>query len=67
MDVPKILMEIEMKENLRGVTEYLRLNGVYITSKGKIHQTQIKKALELIKRHIRYKLMDLTDLSKIVE
>jgi hypothetical protein len=61
------LLKKNWDENRGDIIRYLKWRGVFITKEHLIPKTQLKKCIELLAAHTKYRMMDLSDLSDLIE
>lgn len=60
------LIKQEVKEYYVDVERYLRWHGVYLTKDRRIPRSQVKKAIQLLKKRLRNKMLDIDELAALV-
>ena len=65
--VSPALMKKNWDENRGDIIRYLKWRGVFVTREHLIPKTQLKKCIELLAAHTKYRMMDLSDLSDLIE
>ena len=60
------LIRQEIKEDYLEVERYLRWHGIYLTNDRRIPRSQAKKAIQLLKKKLRNKTMDIDELAALI-
>lgn len=60
------LIKQEIKEDYIEVERYLRWHGIYLTNDRRIPRSQAKKAIQLLKKKLRIKTMDIDELAALI-
>lgn len=60
------LIKQEIKDNYIDIERYLRWHGVYLTNDRRIPRSQKNKAIQLLKKKLRSKMMDIDELAALV-
>lgn len=60
------LIKQDIKDDYIEVERYLRWHGIFLTNDGKIPRSQAKKAVQLLKKKLRSKMMDLDELAALI-
>ena len=61
------LLKKNWDENRGDIIRYLKWRGVLVTKENLIPKTQLKKCIELLVAHTKYRMMDLSDFSDLIE
>jgi hypothetical protein len=60
------LIKQDIKEDYIEVERYLRWHGIFLTNDRKIPRSQAKKAIQLLKKKLRRKTMDIDELAALI-
>ncbi len=60
------LIRQDIKDDYIEVERYLRWNGIFLTNDGKIPRSQAKKTIQLLKKKLRSKMMDIDELAALL-
>lgn len=60
------LIKQELKDNYIDIERYLRWHGIYLTNDRRIPRSQAKKAIQLLKKKLRSKTMDIDELATLI-
>jgi hypothetical protein len=60
------LIKQELKDNYIDIERYLRWHGIYLTNDRRIPRSQAKKAIQLLKKKLRRKTMDIDELATLI-
>lgn len=66
INITPSLIKQEIKDYYVDVERYLRWHGIYLTNDRRIPRSQVKKAIQLLKRRLRSKTMDIDELAALI-
>jgi hypothetical protein len=66
INITPSLIKQEIKDYYVDVERYLRWHGIYLTNDRRIPRSQVKKAIQLLKKRLRSKTMDIDELAALV-
>lgn len=66
-NVSPALLKKHWDENREDIIRYLKWRGIFINKQNLIPRSQLKKCIELLADHTKYRMMDLSDFSDLIE